>query len=75
MYKRTLAQESDGRQPAVVRETRLQRGTVSLGAMTVVIKSGGREPAVGVGNALATALPQSRGRLPALCSRRPVQSR
>jgi hypothetical protein len=29
--------------------------------MTIVIKSGGRQPAVGVGNALAKALPQSRG--------------
>jgi hypothetical protein len=40
--------KSGGRQPAVATVTRLQRGTVSLGAMMVVIKSGGRQPAVGV---------------------------
>jgi hypothetical protein len=45
--------KSGGRQPAVVTVTRLQRGTVSLGAMMVVIKSGGRQPAVGVGNTIA----------------------
>jgi hypothetical protein len=38
-----------------------------------VRKSGGRQPAVGSGNVLAGTLPQSRGRLPALCSRTPVQ--
>jgi hypothetical protein len=38
-------------------------------------KSGGREPAVGVSIALAKALPQSRRRPPALCSRTPVQCR
>jgi hypothetical protein len=45
--------KSGGRQPAVVTVTRLQRGTVSLGAMMVVIKSGGCQPAVGAGNTIA----------------------
>ncbi len=45
--------KSGGRQPAVVTVTRLQRGTVSLGAMMVVLKSGDRQPAVGVGNTIA----------------------
>jgi hypothetical protein len=42
----THMHKSGGRQPAVATVTRLQRGTVSLGAMIVVIKSGGRQPAV-----------------------------
>jgi hypothetical protein len=60
----THMHKSGGRQPAVVTVTRLQRGTVSLGAMMVVIKSGGCQPAVGVGNTIAQTQARLFCRLP-----------